>query len=179
MQSEPRDARIPVWALPRSLAATNRIDVSFSSSPYLDVSVREVPHNRLWIHLELHLRVGFPIRKSPDRCLFTAPRGLSQLVTSFFGSWCQGIHLMLLVAWTSFKLYSFRSLWIVWVSLYKHCFGSQWKGFTLSCASFLLMFFHLAISRVGEIVIVTQLFWKDSISLINCVLFICSFFQLI
>ena len=33
----------PVWALPLSLAATNRIDVSFSSSPYLDVSVQEVP----------------------------------------------------------------------------------------------------------------------------------------
>ena len=43
MQSEPRDARITVWALPLSLAATNRIDVSFSSSPYLDVSVQEVP----------------------------------------------------------------------------------------------------------------------------------------
>ena len=44
---------------------------------------------------------GFPIRRSPDQCLFTAPRGLSQLVTSFFGSWCQGIHLMLFFAWTS------------------------------------------------------------------------------
>ena len=42
-QSIPRSARTPVWALPLSLAATNRIDVSFSSSPYLDVSVQEVP----------------------------------------------------------------------------------------------------------------------------------------
>ena len=42
-RSEPRSARTPVWALPLSLAATNRIDVSFSSSPYLDVSVQEVP----------------------------------------------------------------------------------------------------------------------------------------
>ena len=33
--------------------------------------------------------------------LFTAPRSLSQLVTSFFGSRCQGIHLMLFFAWTS------------------------------------------------------------------------------
>ena len=32
--------------------------------------------------------------------LFAAPRSLSQLITSFFGSWCQGIHLMLLFAWT-------------------------------------------------------------------------------
>ena len=43
LRSEPRSARTPVWALPLSLAATNRIDVSFSSSPYLDVSVQEVP----------------------------------------------------------------------------------------------------------------------------------------
>ena len=32
-----------VWALPGSLAATSGIDVSFSSSPYLDVSVQAVP----------------------------------------------------------------------------------------------------------------------------------------
>ena len=43
---------------------------------------------------------GFPIRKSTDRSLFAAPRGLSQLVASFIGSWCQGIHLVLFVAWT-------------------------------------------------------------------------------
>ena len=43
LQSEPRSARTPVWALPRSLAATYGIDVSFSSSGYLDVSVHRVP----------------------------------------------------------------------------------------------------------------------------------------
>ena len=52
---------------------------------------------------------GFPIRKSADRSLFAAPRGLSQLVTSFIGSWCQGIHLMLLFAWTSQLRPIFRS----------------------------------------------------------------------
>ena len=36
--------------------------------------------------------------------LFAAPRSLSQLVASFIGSWCQGIHLVLLFAWTSFHL---------------------------------------------------------------------------
>ena len=44
---------------------------------------------------------GFPIRISTDRSLFAAPRGFSQLVTSFFGSWCQGIPLVLFLAWTS------------------------------------------------------------------------------
>ena len=42
---------------------------------------------------------GFPIRISADLCLFAAPRSFSQLVTSFFGSWCQGILHVLFFAW--------------------------------------------------------------------------------
>ena len=62
MQSEPRDARTPVWALSISLAATLEIDVSFSSSPYLDVSVQEVPPVTLWIQITVHegFSCGFP-----------------------------------------------------------------------------------------------------------------------
>ena len=37
-------------------------------------------------------RGGFPIRTSPDRRLYTAPRGFSQCPTSFFGVWRLGIH---------------------------------------------------------------------------------------
>ena len=37
-------------------------------------------------------RLGSPIRKSPDQSLFAAPRGLSQLTTSFIAVICQGIH---------------------------------------------------------------------------------------
>ena len=51
LRSEPRGARTTVWALPFSLAATHGIDVSFSSSGYLDVSVHRVPSVKLWIHL--------------------------------------------------------------------------------------------------------------------------------
>ena len=49
--------RPSVWALPISLAATLGIDVSFSSSGYLDVSVHRVPGVWLCIHhtsLEVH-----------------------------------------------------------------------------------------------------------------------------
>ena len=49
MRSEPQNARTLVWALPVSLAATPGIDVSFSSSGYLDVSVHRVPPIYLWI----------------------------------------------------------------------------------------------------------------------------------
>ena len=51
MRSEPPGARTRVWALPVSLAATPGIDVSFSSSGYLDVSVHRVPLITLWIHV--------------------------------------------------------------------------------------------------------------------------------
>ena len=51
MRSIPRNARTPVWALPRSLAATYGITFVFSSSGYLDVSVHRVPGLNLWIQL--------------------------------------------------------------------------------------------------------------------------------
>ena len=74
MRSEPRNARTPVWALSISLAATLEIDkFSFSSSPYLDVSVQAVPHAWLWIHHTLTevCSAGFPhseISGSMDIC---------------------------------------------------------------------------------------------------------------
>ena len=46
--------------------------------------------------LEEMVKVGFPIRKSPDQSLLTTPRRLSQRATSFFACTCQGIHQMLL-----------------------------------------------------------------------------------
>ena len=50
MRSEPRSARTSVCPLSISLAATLEIDVSFSSSWYLDVSVPRVPDVWLCIH---------------------------------------------------------------------------------------------------------------------------------
>ena len=62
-RSEPRHARTPVWPLSISLAATLEIDkFSFSSSPYLDVSVQAVPFHTLWIGVWMHevCSCGFP-----------------------------------------------------------------------------------------------------------------------
>ena len=63
----------PVWPLSLSLAATHKIDVSFSSSGYLDVSVHRVPSVNLWIQLTVTevSSAGFPhsdICGSKDIC---------------------------------------------------------------------------------------------------------------
>ena len=72
-RSEPQHARTLVWALPGSLAATSGIDVSFSSSGYLDVSVHRVPSVWLWIYHTVTevFSAGFPhsdISGSKDIC---------------------------------------------------------------------------------------------------------------
>ena len=62
MRSEPRCACTSVWPLSLSLAATHEIDVSFSSSGYLDVSVHRVPFHTLWIGVWMTgvFPAGFP-----------------------------------------------------------------------------------------------------------------------
>ena len=78
-----------VWPLSISLAATLKIDVSFSSSAYLDVSVQRVsPQYAMCSHTAdcAWPQPGFPIRISADLWIFAPPRSFSQLVTSFFGT---------------------------------------------------------------------------------------------
>ena len=103
-RSEPQHARTLVWALPFSLAATHRIDFSFFSSGYLDVSVHRVPSVYLFslrLFSKRYIRfpyVGSPIQISADQCVFATPRSFSQLITSFIGSQCQGIRPALFLA---------------------------------------------------------------------------------
>ena len=73
MQSEPLNARTQVWALSLSLAATYKIEFSFFSSGYLDVSVHRVPSVYLWIQYTVTevSSAGFPhseICGSMDMC---------------------------------------------------------------------------------------------------------------
>lgn len=42
--------------------------------------------------------LGYPIRKCTGQSVFAAIRALSQLITSFFAYWHQGIHHVLFVA---------------------------------------------------------------------------------
>eukprot|EP00828_Plagiopyla_frontata_P020115 TRINITY_DN256_c0_g1_i12.p1 TRINITY_DN256_c0_g1~~TRINITY_DN256_c0_g1_i12.p1 ORF type:complete len:230 (-),score=-30.45 TRINITY_DN256_c0_g1_i12:5-694(-) len=74
LQQRPYAYIAMVWANPRSLAATWRIVVTFFSSGYLDVSVLPVRLIQLFYSLydvRLLNLTGFPIRISPDLCLFS------------------------------------------------------------------------------------------------------------
>ena len=90
-----------VWPLPSSLATTKGIEFSFFSSGYLDVSLPRVPSDEPMdsVHGDWALpQPGSPIRRSPDQSPFAAPRSFSQLIASFIGNQCHGIHPALLFA---------------------------------------------------------------------------------
>ena len=93
--STPRVRRLTVWPLTSSLATTKVIEFSFFSSGYLDVSLPRVPSDETMdsSHGDWALpQPGSPIRISMDQCLLAAPHGFSQLIASFVGNQCLGIH---------------------------------------------------------------------------------------
>ena len=77
--------------------------IDFFSSAYWDVSLRQVS---LFYPMYsdkndgLLLPSGFPIRNSSGHSFFPALRSLSQVSTSFFACWYQGIHQQPLAAWS-------------------------------------------------------------------------------
>ena len=103
--------------------------------------------------------MGFPIRISADRRIFASPRRFSQLITSFFGFQCQGIHHALFFAWPSRHIalclmaYSiFRLLWFVFVILFRITGSMSWYFINLfSVCSFQGTF--------SGVVCLLRLFW--------------------
>ena len=84
----------PVWAPPRSLAATWGIIIIFFSSGYLDGSVPQVYRSWHYVFIPWHTscgRMGYPIRSPAHHRIFAPTRGFSQLVTTFFVRQLQGI----------------------------------------------------------------------------------------
>ena len=123
----------------------------------------------------------FHIRISADQCLFAAPHSFSQLITSFIGSWCQGIRLMLLFAWTflSVILSNYLVLFVLLELLEFH--KTFFRLFPLcSLKTFFpfvhwFHFFHLSV----KLYFFTLLFnRKTYTNLLIFVLFVCSFFLL-
>ena len=144
----------PVWAPPRSLAATGGIVVTFSSWRYLDVSV---PTVRLPLcGMPGSLPAGCPIRTSADHWAFAPPRGFSQLVTSFFASESQGIPHAPLVD-SVISLTSSAKLHLLFCHLTFTSFSPQADGsarlessITLVILSFLLCVFSLTSALMSQ-----------------------------
>jgi hypothetical protein len=92
---------IRVWAVPRSLAATDGITFVFCSWGYLDVSVPPVRLIYLCIQymiLKHYLQWVSPFGNLRVKACLAAHRSLSQLTTSFIAFLCLGIHRTPLVA---------------------------------------------------------------------------------
>ena len=90
---QPRRTCTSVWALPRSLAATQGISLDFFSCGYLDGSVHRVRFRMLSIHIRIPpKRWVSPFGHPRINALLTAPRGFSQPYTSFIAFCRLGIH---------------------------------------------------------------------------------------
>ena len=83
--------RSPLLAESRLISSPGATEMfQFTPSPSRTLSI----HVRATGHLP---RLGCPIRISADQGIFAPPRSFSQLVASFVGYRCQGIHPALLV----------------------------------------------------------------------------------
>ena len=114
-------------------------------------------------------RMCFHIQKSADRGLFAAPRSLSQLVTSFFGSWCQGILLVLLFAWTSFaSVYTLIYTSVASFSLQELL--STFKQFLVSYLAIFHNYLCLILAKLYLLPLISNFTWKDQIDFNLCLL---------
>ena len=90
-----------VWPVPLSLATTYGI-ASLSFPPVTEMfhfTGYCVPRTMYsCADGQVLPQPGYPIRTFTDQSVLAAPRDLSQLITSFFAYWHQGIHHALLVA---------------------------------------------------------------------------------
>ena len=76
------------------------------------------------------VHVCFHIRISTDRGICAPPRSFSQLVTSFFGSQCQGIHHLPFFVWPSVSLLRMLAC-ILWSFGLGCCFFSRFVSWLL------------------------------------------------
>ena len=94
---------------PRSLVATEGVSIDFFSSGYLDVSVPRVRLATLYIQVAIPpKRWVSPFGHPRIKACLSAPRGFSQISTSFIAFCRQGIHRVRLVTWSYNPKFSLR-----------------------------------------------------------------------
>ena len=109
----------------------------------------------------LHHR-GFPIRKSAGQSLFPTHRSLSQVIASFIGSQCQGIHLTLFFAWTAVLLFSYLKISLQTKQIQLFCLSFA-NNCSLGCKlKDLLVLIHWFLSAISYYLQPTKLFPLDN-----------------
>ena len=150
-----------VWPLSLSLATTHKISVDFSSWSYLDVSVQTVP--LIYLSFSVYdawtlLHADCSIRISVLQRSLTATHSFSQLTTSFFGSWCQGIRPALLSA---LPFASYRS-WVLsnllW--LFFSCVFDIWNFSVSPHFAFLLCFLFYSVFKLPSISFLKRIYFN-------------------
>ena len=118
----------------------------------------------------LHHR-GFPIRKSAGQRLFPPHRGLSQVIASFFGSQCQGMHLTLFFAWTAVLILSIleNKFQLFCLSFANNCFlGCKLKrpfGFIIHCCLSPISFHLYSTKLYNHLLIILPLLVRKNLYL--------------
>ena len=96
---------------PRSLVATRGVSIDFLSSGYLDISVPRVRLATLYIQVAIPpKRWVSPFGHPRIKACLSAPRGISQISTSFIAFCRQGIHRVRLVTWSYNPKFSLRQI---------------------------------------------------------------------
>ena len=94
---------------PRSLVATRGVSIDFFTSGYLDISVLRVRLATLYIQVAIPpKRWVSPFGHPRIKACLSAPRGFSQISTSFIAFCRQGIHRVRLVTWSYNPKFSLR-----------------------------------------------------------------------
>ena len=139
-----------VWPTPLSLATTRGISVDFFSSPYLDVSVREVPFVKLCIHLTIYDSSSYVFPHSEicgSRLICSSP----QLIAA-----CHVLLRLLMPRHSLYALLSLNSL------VYDLSYLSV-LSYRLNCC--VSRFFScLLIFALAKLFFFFTLYWKDLIS---------------
>ena len=102
---------------------------------------RRFPSYTYWFSIWYMMidHVDCSIRKSADQSVLTTPRSLSQLTTSFIGSWCQGIHPALFLTLPIFK-------WVLSVLLKTVVFPTRKLSLTFFFVALLVVsFLHFSV----------------------------------
>ena len=145
---------LSVWPLPLSLATTHGISFDFSSSPYLDVSVRGVPHVYLCIQYTFHGSSPWVFPHS-DICGSMLICSSPQLFAA-----CHVLLRLLMPRHSPYALLRLNFLNLVLSIFFLNCLSFFWTFFRFvnSCEKVLSFCLNL-FPPFGEIVIYPN--WKD------------------